>query len=132
MVTLVDYMLEPTGQSLLGSPQIAKALEEGMLVGTADSVEFKNAPLFLKESLTFPYRYGLDFEGRAAAQRRQAESIRRNSRQSAAEHTSNHGAENVSFRRAAGADARCQISTAILRITSVSILAPWGNSTLRF
>jgi len=62
MVTLVDYMLEPTGQSLLGSPQIAKALEEGMLVGTADSAEFKNAPLFLKESLTFPYRYGLDFE----------------------------------------------------------------------
>jgi len=63
MVTLVDYMLEPTGQSLLESPQIAKALEEGMLVGTADSVEFKNAPLFLKEALTFPYRYGLDFEG---------------------------------------------------------------------
>jgi hypothetical protein len=62
MVTLIDYMLEPTGQSLLGSPQIAKALNEGMLVGTADSVEFKNAPLFLKESLTFPYRYGLDFE----------------------------------------------------------------------
>jgi len=62
MVTLVDYMLEPTGQSLLGSPQIAKALEEGMLVGTADSVEFKNAPIYLKESLTFPYRYGLDFE----------------------------------------------------------------------
>src|SRR5580704_3049891 len=62
MVTLVDYMLEPTGQSLLGSPQIAKALEEGMLTGTADSVEFQNAPIFLKESLTFPYRYGLDFE----------------------------------------------------------------------
>jgi hypothetical protein len=62
MVTLVDYMLEPTGQSLLGSPQIAKALEEGMLVGTADSVQFKNAPIYLKESLTFPYRYGLDFE----------------------------------------------------------------------
>jgi hypothetical protein len=62
MVTLIDYMLEPSGQSLLGSPEIAKALNEGMLVGTADSVEFKNAPLFLKESLTFPYRYGLDFE----------------------------------------------------------------------
>lgn len=62
MVTLIDYMLEPTGQSLLGSPQIAQALKEGMLVGTADSVQFKNAPLFLKESLTFPYRYGLDFE----------------------------------------------------------------------
>ncbi|MGH3053986.1 MAG: hypothetical protein ACRDL7_03295, partial [Gaiellaceae bacterium] len=62
MVTLIDYMLEPTGQSLLGSPQIAQELKEGMLVGTADSPQFKDAPIFLKESLTFPYRYGVDFE----------------------------------------------------------------------
>jgi hypothetical protein len=62
MVVLVDYMLAPNGQSLLTSPQIADALKEGMLVGTADSLEFKNAPIFLKEELTFPYRYGLDFE----------------------------------------------------------------------
>jgi len=62
MVVLVDYMLAPTGQSLLTSPQIANALKEGMLVGTADSPEFQNAPIFLKEALTFPYRYGLDFE----------------------------------------------------------------------
>jgi hypothetical protein len=62
MVVLVDYMLAPTGQSILISPQIADALKEGMLVGTADSVEFKSAPIFLKEELTFPYRYGLDFE----------------------------------------------------------------------
>lgn len=62
MVVLIDYMLAPTGQSLLTSPQIAEALKQGMLVGTADSVEFKNAPIFLKEALTFPYRYGLDFE----------------------------------------------------------------------
>jgi hypothetical protein len=62
MVVLVDYMLAPTGQSILASPQIADALKEGMLVGTSDSVEFKSAPIFLKEELTFPYRYGLDFE----------------------------------------------------------------------
>src|ERR1700723_1181884 len=62
MVVLVDYMLAPTGQTILGSPQISNALKEGMLVGTADSPEFKNAPIFLKEELTFPYRYGLDFE----------------------------------------------------------------------
>jgi hypothetical protein len=62
MVVLVDYMLAPTGQSMLASPQVAEALKEGMLVGTADSVQFKNAPIFLKEELTFPYRYGLDFE----------------------------------------------------------------------
>jgi len=62
MVVLVDYLLAPTGQSLLDSPQIVAALKAGMLVGTPDSIQFRNAPLFLKEALTFPYRYGLDFE----------------------------------------------------------------------
>jgi hypothetical protein len=33
-----------------------------MRSGTADSVQYKNAPIFLKESLTFPYRYGIEFE----------------------------------------------------------------------
>jgi hypothetical protein len=33
-----------------------------MTNGTADSTVFKDAPIFLKESLTFPYRYGLEFE----------------------------------------------------------------------
>jgi hypothetical protein len=33
-----------------------------MLAGTEDSVELKRAPLFIREALTFPYRYGLDFE----------------------------------------------------------------------
>ena len=61
MAVLIDYMLAPTGQSLTTSPQIVEALKAGMLVGTADSVQFQNAPIFLKELLTFPYRYGLDF-----------------------------------------------------------------------
>ena len=58
---LIDYMLAPTGQSLQSSPQIVAALKEGMLVGTADSVQLHNAPNFIREALTFPYRYGLDF-----------------------------------------------------------------------
>jgi hypothetical protein len=62
MVVLVDYMLAPTGKSLLSSPQIAAALTEGMMTGASDSPAFQSAPIFLKESLTFPYRYGLDFE----------------------------------------------------------------------
>jgi|SRR5580692_775863 len=62
MVVLVDYLLAPTDQSIVTSPQIADALKETMLVGSDDSPEFKNAPIFLKEELTFPYRYGLDFE----------------------------------------------------------------------
>jgi hypothetical protein len=61
MAVLVDYMLAPSGQSLKDSPQIVEALKQGMLVGTADSVQFRNAPIYLKEALTFPYRYGLDF-----------------------------------------------------------------------
>jgi hypothetical protein len=61
MVVLLDYTLSPTGKTLLDSPQIVEALKQGMLVGTADSPAFRDAPIFLKEELTFPYRYGLDF-----------------------------------------------------------------------
>ncbi len=61
MVVLLDYSLAPTGKTLLESPQIVDALKQGMLVGSADSPAFRDAPIFLKEELTFPYRYGLDF-----------------------------------------------------------------------
>jgi hypothetical protein len=61
MVVLVDYMLAPLGQSLQDSPQVVEALKQGMLVGTADAVQFQNAPIYMKEALTFPYRYGIDF-----------------------------------------------------------------------
>jgi hypothetical protein len=61
MVVLLDYSLAPTGKTLQESPQIVEALKQGMLVGTADSPTFRDAPIFLKEELTFPYRYGLDF-----------------------------------------------------------------------
>jgi len=61
MVTLLDYELAPTKQSLLESPQVADALKEGMLMGSDDSPAFRDAPIFMKEELTFPYRYGLDF-----------------------------------------------------------------------
>jgi len=62
MVVLLDYELAPTGQTVIDSPQIVAALKDGMLVGTADSPAFHNAPNYIKETLTFPYRYGLDFE----------------------------------------------------------------------
>src|ERR1022692_3206173 len=61
MAVLLDYSLAPAGKTLLDSPQIVQALEQGMLVGTADSPAFRDAPIFLKDELTFPYRYGLDF-----------------------------------------------------------------------
>jgi hypothetical protein len=63
MVVLLDYSLAPTGKTLLDSPQIVDALKQGMMTGAADSPAFRDAPIFLKETLTFPYRYGLDFTG---------------------------------------------------------------------
>ncbi len=61
MVVLVDYMLEPMGLTLKDSPQVVQTLKDGMLVGTADAVQFHNAPIYMKEALTFPYRFGIDF-----------------------------------------------------------------------
>src|SRR5947208_17107162 len=61
MVVLVDYMLAPLGQILKDSPVVVNALEQGMLVATGDSPQFQNAPVYLREALTFPYRYGIDF-----------------------------------------------------------------------
>jgi hypothetical protein len=61
MVTLLDYTLAPSGRTMLDLPQFAETLKQGMLVGTADTPTFQGAPIFLKDTLTFPYRYGLDF-----------------------------------------------------------------------
>jgi hypothetical protein len=61
MAVLMDYSLAPQGKTALEAPQIVGALEQGMLQGTDDSPKFRDAPMFLKEELTFPYRYGLDF-----------------------------------------------------------------------
>ncbi|MGO9404857.1 MAG: hypothetical protein ACLPVW_15450 [Terriglobales bacterium] len=63
MVVLLDYSLAPAGKTMLDSPQIVDALKQGMVEGTPDSPAFRDAPIFLKEELTFPYRYGLDFTG---------------------------------------------------------------------
>jgi|SRR5579859_1446889 len=61
MAVLLDYSLAPTGKTLLDAPQVVDALEQGMLQGGADSPKYRDAPMFIKEELTFPYRYGLDF-----------------------------------------------------------------------
>src|SRR6266550_2481841 len=67
MVVLIDYMLKPFGQSLATARQMVAALKEGMLAGTAESVQFRSAPLYIREAVTFPYRYGIDFVGQILA-----------------------------------------------------------------
>ena len=59
---MLQYELAPVGRSILDSPDMVDAMESQMADGTDDSKVFKDAPIFLRESLTFPYRYGLKFE----------------------------------------------------------------------
>lgn len=60
MAVMIDFILAPTGASLLDSPNIADAITHGLMQGN-DSPVFNSAPLYLKEVLLFPYSYGLDF-----------------------------------------------------------------------
>jgi hypothetical protein len=58
---MLDYVLAPTGRSVADAPEVVAELDADMMKGSPDSVEFQAAPIFLKESLTFPYRYGVKF-----------------------------------------------------------------------
>ncbi len=59
---MLQYELAPVGKSILDSPELVDEMESQMANGTDDSTVFKDAPIFLRESLTFPYGYGLKFE----------------------------------------------------------------------
>ena len=62
MVVLIDYMIAPMHRTVADAPEVVQMLNEGMAAGTADSKQYQNAPIFMKEALTFPYRYGVEFE----------------------------------------------------------------------
>jgi hypothetical protein len=58
---MMQYELAPVGRSIADSPELVESMEAQMENGTDDSKVFKDAPIFLKESLTFPYSYGMKF-----------------------------------------------------------------------
>jgi hypothetical protein len=58
---MFQYAIAPTGQSIVGSPALVGQMEEETMTGTSGTKVFNEAPIFLKESLTFPYSYGMDF-----------------------------------------------------------------------
>lgn len=57
---MIDYLLAPMGQSVDKAPDIARAMQSGMLT-ESDAPIFAKAPLYLREDLKFPYTYGLNF-----------------------------------------------------------------------
>ncbi|HTU42998.1 MAG TPA: hypothetical protein VMF10_14915 [Candidatus Aquilonibacter sp.] len=58
---MLEYELAPVGKTIVDSPELVETMEAQMSDGTDDSKVFKDAPIFLRESLTFPYSYGLNF-----------------------------------------------------------------------
>src|ERR1700693_3961512 len=58
---MMQYELAPVGRSIADSPELVETMEAQMANGTDDSKVFKDAPIFLRESLTFPYSCGLKF-----------------------------------------------------------------------
>jgi hypothetical protein len=68
MVVLMDYMLAPMHRTVANSPEVVQMMNESMANGSADSKIYQNAPVFMKEALTFPYRYGVEFEAEVLRQ----------------------------------------------------------------
>ncbi|WP_348264921.1 hypothetical protein P8935_10375 [Telmatobacter sp. DSM 110680] len=58
---MMDDMLKPMGESLIGNPEIVEFIKKRMS-GSDNSPMLARAPLLLSESLLFPYREGLSFE----------------------------------------------------------------------
>ncbi len=58
---MFQYALAPTGRSIADSPDLVQGMEAETLTGTPNTKVFNEAPIFMKESLTFPYSYGMDF-----------------------------------------------------------------------
>jgi hypothetical protein len=58
---MFQYALAPTGHSITNSPALVDAMQEETLTGTPGTKVFNEAPIFMKESLTFPYSYGMQF-----------------------------------------------------------------------
>ena len=58
---MFQYAILPTGRSIVDSPALLDAMEEETLTGTPGTKVFNEAPIFLKESMTFPYSYGMEF-----------------------------------------------------------------------
>jgi hypothetical protein len=58
---MFQYAIAPTGKSILDAPALLESMEEETLTGTPSTKVFNEAPIFMKESMTFPYSYGMEF-----------------------------------------------------------------------
>ncbi len=61
MLSMVDYILAPSGKTILQAPDVANAMRASMTDGKNLPV-LAAAPIYLRESLLMPYAFGFDFE----------------------------------------------------------------------
>jgi len=63
MVVFADYLLAPSGHSLLNSPGLIYRMEDPAVKAAPDSQLLHDAPIIVRATGTFPYHEGLIFEG---------------------------------------------------------------------
>lgn len=61
MAVMLDYLLEPSGKNFSQLPNLVLVMRSQFASMDAQFEVFKQAPLFLKEELLFPYGYGAAF-----------------------------------------------------------------------
>lgn len=61
MAVMLDYMLEPAGRNFTQLPNLVTVMRQQFSAMESQFEVFKEAPMFLKEELLFPYGYGAAF-----------------------------------------------------------------------
>jgi hypothetical protein len=64
---MTEVLARRRGQSLIGHPELAEAMSRPSETGNASFPVFNTVPLYLRETLVFPYTAGLRFQDAVAA-----------------------------------------------------------------
>ena len=125
---MFQYALAPAGRSIVDSPDLVDAMEEETLTGTSGTKVFNDAPIFLKESLTFPYSYGMEFVIKLMQKGGQGEGVCRRAAESSAHHAADHAAGDLSVGREDRAHARAGFQA---RLQGLSEVRHWRDGRVR-
>ncbi len=67
MAVMLDYLLEPAGKTFLELPDLVFVMRSQLTLMESQFAVFREAPVYLKETLLFPYGYGAAFLQKARA-----------------------------------------------------------------
>lgn len=70
MAVMLDYLLQPAGKSFLELPDLVFVMRSQLTLMESQFAVFREAPVYLKETLLFPYGYGAAFLQRVRAEGR--------------------------------------------------------------